>query len=125
MISASEQDLICDLAEYYHIFDYRHLPVKLVATLASGLRGDSRIKLRLKGEQYEMDSVLLAMICDRLAMVQHGLFNTGEKPHLVTEAMFGIESEDAEDVTRILPDQFDSPEAFHARYAELTKEKES
>ena len=50
MIRFDEDALICDLAETYHIYDYRSLPVKLVATLSAGLRDDSRIKLKAAGD---------------------------------------------------------------------------
>lgn len=35
--------MICDLAETYHIYDYKSLPVDLVATFVSGLRDNSRL----------------------------------------------------------------------------------
>ena len=35
--------MICDLAETYHVYDYKSLPVELVATFVSGLRDDSRL----------------------------------------------------------------------------------
>lgn len=34
MLNLSEDALICDFAETYHIYDYRSLPLRLVATLA-------------------------------------------------------------------------------------------
>lgn len=66
MINLNEDALICDLAETYHIFDYRSLPVKLVATLSAGLRDDSRIKLFIAGAPVSQDTLLLAMIADRI-----------------------------------------------------------
>lgn len=119
MISECEQELICDLAETYHIFDYRSLPVKLVATLSSGLRDDSRTKLKLKNEKYAPEIAILAMLVDRLAVIQHGLFNIKQKPVLITDFLYG---EPKEDEGHIGPDVFESPEAFEARYKELTKE---
>jgi len=44
MIHTDEDALICDLAETYHIFNYRELPPSLAATLSVGLKDDSRIK---------------------------------------------------------------------------------
>lgn len=117
MISESEEDLICDLAETYHIFDYRSVPVKLLATLSAGLRDDSRIKLRLKGEKYATNLVIEAMIADRLAMLQHGLFHIKEEPKLILEAMFGAVEDDKSG--KIKPEVFNSPEEFYARYSEL------
>lgn len=42
-VYAGEEALICDLAETYHILDYKQLPLRTVAVLASGLRQDARI----------------------------------------------------------------------------------
>jgi len=43
MIATDEDALVCDLAETYHVLDYRMLPLKTAAALASGLRSDARI----------------------------------------------------------------------------------
>ena len=49
MLKTDEDALICDLAETYHIYDWQSYPLGLIATLAAGLRDDSRIKMRLAG----------------------------------------------------------------------------
>lgn len=73
MIAKSEEDLICDFAETYHIYDWRSLPVGTAAILAIGLRDDSRIKRRLSGARYDKNTLLLAAIADRLSiLVWHG-----------------------------------------------------
>lgn len=66
MIRTDEDALICDLAETYHIYDYKRLPVKLVASLAVGLRSDSRIKIKLSGSKVSPDTMMMAAIIDRL-----------------------------------------------------------
>lgn len=123
MIATSEADLICDLAETYQIFDYRRMPVKLLATLCAGLRDDSRIRIKLRGEKYATDLVLKAMIVDKLTLLQHGLFHIEEKPELIMESMFG--PFEREDVTEnvIKPDVFNSPEEFFASYSRLTNKE--
>lgn len=73
MIKLDEDALICDLAETYHIYDYRSLPVKLVATLSAGLRDDSRIKLEAADTSVGLDTVILAAIADNLAMLRAGM----------------------------------------------------
>ncbi|MBQ4177615.1 MAG: hypothetical protein II640_09125, partial [Lachnospiraceae bacterium] len=60
MINADEDALICDLAETYGIFDMESLPVKLVATLAMGLRGDSRIKMKISGAVLSRRDLILS-----------------------------------------------------------------
>lgn len=69
MIQTDEDALICDLAETYGIYDYKRLPLKLVASLAVGLRDDSRIKMKLSGARASTDIILLASIVDRLSLL--------------------------------------------------------
>lgn len=59
---------MCDLAETYHIYDYRSLPLKMVATFSVGLRGNSRIKMSMAGIQYPLDTLLLAAVLDGINM---------------------------------------------------------
>ena len=90
MIKLDEDALICDLAETYHIYDYRSLPVKLVATLSAGLRDDSRIKLKATGSPVGLDTVILAAVADNLSMIRAGFSKDGRaKPYLFTEAIRG------------------------------------
>lgn len=49
MMAADEDALICDFAETYHIYDYRRLTPSYAATLAAGLREDSRIRTVMGG----------------------------------------------------------------------------
>jgi hypothetical protein len=67
MAAGSEDDLICDFAETYHILDWRALPLPLAATLAAGLPDSSRIKRRLAGLQAPLETVLLAKLVDQMA----------------------------------------------------------
>ena len=66
MLAADRNAVICDLAETYGILDYKALPVPLLATLCSGLRETSRIKLRLSGMSVPSDMMLLAAAVDKL-----------------------------------------------------------
>ena len=88
MIAADEQALVCDLAEVYHIFDFRSLPVKLVATLSSGLRDDSRIKMILNEERVPRNTLLLAGVCDRLSLLIGMLGDSKKRPELITDLIF-------------------------------------
>lgn len=49
MIADGEDELICDLAETYQILHYRTIALPLLATLAAGLREDSRIRKKQSG----------------------------------------------------------------------------
>lgn len=66
MIACDEQALICDLAEVYHIYNYREWPVSLIATLSVGLRADSRILMKLNKEIVSIDTILLTSVVDQL-----------------------------------------------------------
>ena len=68
MIALDEDALICDFAETYHIYDFWSLPVMLAATLAAGLREDSRIKQKASGLKVDINTVLLAHIADNTAI---------------------------------------------------------
>lgn len=69
MIKVDENALICDLAETYHIFDYRQLPPSTVAIFCIGLRDDSRIKMKLSGSKVSPEILLLSGIVDRLSLL--------------------------------------------------------
>lgn len=69
MAATDESALICDFAETYHILDYRALPLRLAAVLASGLRENSRIKMIMTGTKVDKDTALLAAAVDRLSML--------------------------------------------------------
>lgn len=64
VIANSEDQLICDFAQYYHIFDYKELQPSLAATLAMGLPEESRTKKKLTGVNVTLDQMLLALILD-------------------------------------------------------------
>ena len=67
MIATDEDALICDLAETYSIYDYRRLPLKMVAVFSFGLKDDSRIKMKLNGMEVPFEMMLLASAVDRLS----------------------------------------------------------
>ena len=69
MISTDRDALVCDLAETYGIFDYKALPVSLLATLSSGLGDDSRIKRKIAGSTATKTEILLAAAVDLLSLL--------------------------------------------------------
>ena len=69
MISEDRDALLCDFAETYGIYDLRALPVFTLATLAVGLRDDSRIKMKMHGAKISRIETLLAAAVDRLSML--------------------------------------------------------
>lgn len=101
MAAAGEDDLICDFAEIYHIYDWRKIPIKLAATLAVGLPNSSRSKMALSGLPCEMDTLLLAAIADRLSLLVWAKTKDAQKgrnrPQMITEGLLrGAEKKDIE-----------------------------
>lgn len=117
MLSADEDALICDLAETYGIFDYRALPARTLATLAVGLREDSRIKMHIIGAKIPRKDLLLAAIVDRLSLLVW--FNTEDgrngvnRPPSVLGSIFGNESADNVEA-------FETADAYEAEWARIT-----
>lgn len=66
LIGDSEDLLICDFAQYYHVLDYKELRPSLAATLAVGLPDESRVKKKITGVRATLDELLLALILDNL-----------------------------------------------------------
>lgn len=66
-METDEDLIICDLAETYHVLDYKSLPPTLVATLVAGLRDDSRLKLKAAKVKAPLNTILLASIIDRIS----------------------------------------------------------
>ena len=66
MVATDEDALICDLAETYQIYDYRRLPLKMVAVFSFGLRENSRIKMKMNDIEVPFETLLLAGIQDKL-----------------------------------------------------------
>lgn len=77
----SEDALICDFAETYHIYDYKRLPARRVASLAAGLRENSRSQMILAGLKATPEFMLLAGIVDRLSWLVWSKTKDAQKGH--------------------------------------------
>jgi len=58
--------LICDMAETYHIYDYKGLSPNKVAILLLGLRDNSRVKMKVSNTKITIDQMIMAIIADNL-----------------------------------------------------------
>jgi len=115
MINLDEDALICDFAETYQIYDYRSLPLRTVATLAAGLRDNSRIKLLASGTPATQEVLLLAAIADRIDAIRYG-FADKEPPSLV-RSLFGETKKDSKSDAMA----FSTPDEFKKAYAKAIK----
>lgn len=66
--------MICDLAETYQLYDYKRVPARLLGILVAGLRYDSRVEMAKRGEDFSLNSMLLASIADSVNTLIYGFF---------------------------------------------------
>lgn len=117
MILEDESALICDFAETYHIYDYRSLPVNLAATLAAGLRDESRIKQKTTEAKASLTNTLLAIVADHLSAIRHLLSDSSELPSM-TKMLYGEDDDDEESKVK----GFASGAAFDAQWQAINED---
>lgn len=110
--------MICDLAETYHVFNYRELPVKLLATLVVGLRANSRTKMAINGMKVPMETLLMASIYDRLNCWIWMNTKDGRKKKNPPKSLAEMLSSEKEKTN----ESFDSGEAFDEAYRRIIGE---
>lgn len=90
--------MICDLAETYHIYNYKECQPLLVGTLVFGLRDDSRVKMFLSGQKQSLDRILMARMVDELSFLSWANSKDGQKnrnrPKSVLQSLLGIEKKE-------------------------------
>ena len=101
MIRTDESALICDLAETYGVTDWKALPLRTAAALASGLRENSRIRMKMSGIKVDQMTLLTAMIVDRLSLLVWSKTKDAEhgqnRPASIAAAILGAGEETQED----------------------------
>lgn len=108
-MAIGEEELICDFAETYRVLDFKSLPARLAAILAVGMRDDSRIKMKLRGDRLSRRDGLLAMIYDIFAEYIWAIGGAkGDRPASAYRMMSGIEEKNSKPSVR----GFDSPEEY-------------
>lgn len=110
-------ELTCDMAQYYHIVDYRGLPVETLAALACGLPEDSRIMRKLSGAKAPPMLTLLAAIADRLSLLVWFQTKDGQKGRNRPKSILSELMKETEEK----PLTFASPEAFEAERARILR----
>lgn len=125
MIAIDEDALICDLAETYHIYDYKRLPLISVAVFSFGLRENSRIKMKLSGSKISLEQSLLASIADRLGILIWQKTKDGSKgnnvPKSILATLNGEVKEEEESEARL----FISGEEFLKERTKLLGKEET
>lgn len=122
MIATDEDALMADFLETYHVADWRAFPVKQAAALAFHLSPESRIKRKMSGRTQSMDTLLLAVIADRIGTLMWMLSEDGAKKRNRPESIYAVLSgenkkkEAGDDLQR-----FASGEDFMKRWAAVTE----
>jgi hypothetical protein len=87
--------MICDLAETYHIYNWRAVDLQTLAILVTGLREDSRVKTKLSGSKVPLNTLLLASAVDRLSLLLWAQSKDGQKginrPKMIVDILNGEE----------------------------------
>lgn len=69
LASRCEDELICDMAETYHVLNWRELPLKTAAILASGLPQDCRSWRKITGQKLRSVEYTQLAILDELRLL--------------------------------------------------------
>lgn len=81
------------MAETYHVLDWRSLGLPLAATLAAGLRGNSRTVMALTGAAVPLDTLLLGAAADQLQFLAWAQTKDGQKgrsrPQPILQVLLG------------------------------------
>jgi hypothetical protein len=120
-VRADEDALVCDFAEYYHIYDWRSIPLRLAATLCAGLSNKSRTKIRLSGMACDFETYLLACLYDKVSVLIWLQTDDGAKgrnrPKPISDIVAGTKQREKEVVG------FASGKDFDKAWKELTEGK--
>ena len=118
MLGKHEGELICDLAQYYHVMNYRDLSPVLVATFLIGLPNDSRVKMALSGQKISMETAILARIADDIAFIAWANSKDGQKnrnrPKSILQTLLGNDKKPVE------YEGFKTAAEFEKRWKEIT-----
>ena len=115
MLKTDEDALICDLAETYHIYDWRSFPIRFIATLACGLKSNSRIKTIMGVPENDTATLLLAVIADGInwlvwSKTEEAKHNQN-KPESIYDKLIAAEEEETA--------AFNSADEFEAARAKI------
>ena len=113
MLATDRDALVCDMAETYHILDIWALPVDLLAVLASGLRDNSRIKMKIAGMKYIPLETVLPQVADRLTLIWRSLVGEHEATPMFTDIMLEKHKPKKKAVG------FSTPEAYEAEFRRI------
>ncbi len=118
MMATDEDALLCDMAETYRIYDLRAVPVSTLATLAFGLRPSSRSKMALAGIKTDINTLLLAIVADRVGTLVWHNTRDGMEGRNPPESLVGMML--GENGSRAPVEAYDRGEDFRAAWESIT-----
>lgn len=121
MASACPDELVCDMAETYGIYNWRALPLATAATLAQGLPPTSRTARKITGAKCtDVREILLAVVADRIGHLIWMISDDGRSganhPPSLLEKLTGSEE---------IQVGYESAEDFDAAWAAITGGEEN
>lgn len=86
--------LICDFAQYYHIYDLSPVRISTAAVLACGLPAESRTIRKLSGQKLTLDTYLRAGILDCMQTMNYLFLKKNfkgkhKKPESIVQRLLG------------------------------------
>lgn len=103
--------LLSDFAETYHIYNVRQFPLSYIASLATGLPMNSRIKLLFSNLPVPYETLLLAKMVDEVTMFRYSFSkdakNKRNRPKSIFNELVNLNKKKDNDVVI-----FDDPDDF-------------
>lgn len=88
--------MICDLAQYYGIYNYKNYDVVFIATLACGLPQQSRCIKSVANLKLTLEQTLLSLIVDRLSWLVWAKTKDGQKGRNRPESIYEMLTKEKE-----------------------------
>lgn len=127
MINLDRYALECDLAETYHIYNIKELPLSKVALFSYGLRENSRIKLKMNNMKYSFETMMMAGILDKLSILVWSKSDEASKgtnkPESILAKLLGIEQSTEKD--HVVFNSSNEFETARLEILNLNKEKDN
>lgn len=113
----AEDEIVCDFAETYNIYNMKGMSLSYVASLFFGLSENSRFARKMSGIKYSVDQLLLANIADSLAFIAWSKTKDAQrgrnKPKSIVKEWLDKTENDVV--------SFDTPEEFERARAQIIK----
>ncbi len=112
-------ELICDLAEVYHIIGYRGLPATTLAAFVVGLRPDSRVGMAMNGTKIPTRDLVQIAILDNLTWLRWSRTKDGSKGRKAPKPLLDLFLGEAETEK---PTGYSTAEGFERQRQKLLEE---